>query len=105
MHVRGIEDDPISMWKALKEVHMQQKPTARFNAYEALFNITKSNDESLPAVAARVEKAMHTIKDLRPSEFTLDELDDDLAVKDDVQLVLYLFYFIAMGTVVTVHRL
>ena len=67
------------MWKALKEVHMQQKPTARFNAYEALFNITKSNDESLPAVAARVEKAMHTIKDLRPSEFTLNELDDDLA--------------------------
>ena len=79
VHVRGIEDDPISMWKALKEVHMQQKPTARFNAYEALFNITKSNDESLPAVAARVEKAMHTIKDLRPSEFTLNELDDDLA--------------------------
>ena len=34
---------------------------------------------SHPAVAARVEKAMHTIKDLRPSEFTLDELDDDLA--------------------------
>ena len=67
------------MWKALKEVHMQQKPTARFNAYEVLFSITKSNDESLPAVAARVEKAMHTIKDLRPSEFTLDELDDDLA--------------------------
>ena len=26
-------------------------------------------------------------------------------VKDDVQLVLYLFYFIAMGTVVTVHGL
>ena len=67
------------MWKALKEVHMQQKPTARFNAYEALFSITKSNDESLPAVAARVEKAMHTIKDLRPAAFTLDELDDDLA--------------------------
>ena len=64
MHVRGIEDNPISMWKALKEVHMQQKPTARFNAYEALFSITKSNDELLPAVAARVEKAMHTIKDL-----------------------------------------
>ena len=31
VHVRGIEDDAISMWKALKEVHMQQKPTARFN--------------------------------------------------------------------------
>ena len=30
VHVRGIEDDPISMWKTLKEVHMQQKPTARF---------------------------------------------------------------------------
>ena len=28
-----------------------------------------------------------------------------LNVKDDVQLVLYLFYFIAMGTVVTVHGL
>ena len=27
------------------------------------------------------------------------------SVKDDVQLVLYLFYFIAMGTVVTVHGL
>ena len=57
MHVRGIKDDAITMWKALKEVHMQQKPTARFNAYEALFNIT--NDELLPAVTARVEKAMH----------------------------------------------
>ena len=32
-------------------------------------------------------------------------LSDESVVKDDVQLVLCLFYFIAMGTVVTVHGL
>jgi len=39
VHFRGIKDDPVQMWGALKKVHMQKRPGTRFNAYDALFSI------------------------------------------------------------------
>jgi len=39
VHFRGIKDDPLKMWGALKEVHMQKRPGTRFNAYDGLFSI------------------------------------------------------------------
>ena len=78
VHFRGHEEDPIKMWKLLEEAHLSKKPGARFNAYDDLFNISKQNDESLVVMGVRIEKAMQTIQNLRPADFTIDQLDEEL---------------------------
>ena len=37
VHFAGITDDPCKMWAQLESVHLQRRPGARFNAYDALF--------------------------------------------------------------------
>ena len=78
VHFAGITDDPCKMWAQLESVHLQRRPGARFNAYDALFSIRKLPDESLQALMARVDKAMQEIKELRDAEFTLDKMDNEL---------------------------
>ncbi len=34
VHFRGIKNDPLEMWKALEDVHMQKRAGTRFNAYD-----------------------------------------------------------------------
>ena len=71
-------DDPKAMWEKLKQIHVQKRPSTRFNAYNALLSIQKVEDESLPSLTARIEKCMQDIKNLRPTPFTITELDEDL---------------------------
>ena len=78
VHFRGIKDDPVKMWGALKEVHMQKRPGTRFNAYDDLFSIRKREEEDLQSLINRVDDALHRIRDLRSTAFTLDKLDDEL---------------------------
>ena len=78
VHFAGITDDPCKMWAQLGCVHLQRRPRARFNAYDALFSILKLPDESLQALMARVDKAMQEIKELRDAESTLDKMDNEL---------------------------
>ena len=77
--VRDVMENPVAMWKTLEDHHMQKKPSSRFTAYESLFNIAKQDSESLPALCSRVDDAMHTIKNLRPASFSVQELDDELS--------------------------
>ena len=80
IHFKGITSDPVKMWKALQDVHLQKKPGNRFNAYDDLFSIRKKEDETLQNLMNRVNDAMERIKDLRPaSGFDLDKLDEELA--------------------------
>ncbi|KIJ09221.1 hypothetical protein PAXINDRAFT_25082, partial [Paxillus involutus ATCC 200175] len=51
----------------------------RFVAYDEFFSIRKRQEESLSAVTARVDQVMSRIQELRPSAFTLKDLDDELA--------------------------
>ena len=78
VHVKELKGDPVVVWEKLRAVHLQQRPGARFNAYEALFSIRKQEDESLSDLMARADKAMQDIKALRPDKFTLDDLDKEL---------------------------
>ena len=78
IHLKGLEDDPVAMWEALKKVHQQQKPGTRFNAYDDLFSIRKTEEESLQSLINRVDTAMQYIKDLSPNDFALSELYDEL---------------------------
>jgi hypothetical protein len=65
-HVRGLEDDPIAMWKKLDEVHNSRTPGTRFNAMDTLFSIRKADDEDLAALITRTEAAMQRVQALRP---------------------------------------
>ena len=78
VHFAGISDDPCAMWKKLESIHLQKRPGARFNAYEALFSIKKAPDESLTALMTRVDTVMQQIQNLRPDSFTLSEMDKEL---------------------------
>jgi gag-polypeptide of LTR copia-type len=78
VHVKDLKADPAAMWAKLESVHLQKKPGTRFNAYDNLFSIRKEDNETLPALMARAEKASQDIKSLRPSHFTLDMLDKEL---------------------------
>ncbi len=79
VHFANISDNPVKMWDALAAVHLQKRPGARFNAYDDLFSIRKQEDESLQSLMNRVDTAIHRIQDLRPKDFTLSNLDDELA--------------------------
>ena len=78
VHFRNCEEDPVQMWNLLEKAHVQRKPGARFNAYDDLFSIQKNDDETLVDLAVRIEKAIGNIKNLRPKEFTIEKLDDEL---------------------------
>ena len=52
----------------------------RFNSYEEFFSIRMQENESLPALASRVEAKMAEVKALRPKSFTLEQLYDELTV-------------------------
>ena len=77
-HFRGFEEDPVKMWKLLEDAHLSKKPGARFNAYNDLFSIRKQDSETLVELGVRIEKAMQTSQNLRPNEFTLENLDEEL---------------------------
>ncbi|KAI0077277.1 hypothetical protein K474DRAFT_1752053 [Panus rudis PR-1116 ss-1] len=59
VHLAGIEDDPVKIWAKL-EIHMAK--------------------ESLSALMTKVDDVMLRIKGLRPSNFDLTKMDDELAV-------------------------
>ena len=79
IHLQHCSEDSVKMWQKLSTIHLQQKPGARFNAYDDLFSIRKQEDESLPVLMNRVDDAIRKIKNLRPDTFKLDTLDSELA--------------------------
>lgn len=78
VHFAGISDDPCKMWTKLEKIHLQKRPGARFNAYDAPFSVQRLPDESLQALMTRVDQGMQNIKELRPDDFTLDKMDNEL---------------------------
>lgn len=78
VHLKDSDGDPVAMWNKLKTVHLQQKPGARFNAYDDLFSIRKLEEETLQSLASRVDAAMQHIQNLRPTDHDLIKLDEEL---------------------------
>jgi hypothetical protein len=88
-HVKDKGSDAKGIWDALKLVHVQQVPSMRFSAYNKLFSVNKGADETLPAIASRVEDALARVKELRPAvmrlatgtrDYGIDDLDNELAL-------------------------
>lgn len=73
-----IADDAVAIWNALQLAHEAKLPGNRFNAYDDLFSIRKEPEESLSALIMRTEQAVHLIKNLRPKDFDINKLDEEL---------------------------
>ena len=71
-------ENPNAMWLKLESECVSKRPGARFNAYDDLMQIRKAEDESLTDLVNRVDAAMRHIKSLRPTAFTIDDLDSEL---------------------------
>ncbi|KIM60143.1 hypothetical protein SCLCIDRAFT_26785 [Scleroderma citrinum Foug A] len=75
-------DDPAQIWSTLESIHLQQRPGARFNAWDDFFSIRKKQDESLTSLIARIEDSMSKIQQLRPKDastpYTIKDLDNEL---------------------------
>jgi len=78
-HFNGAIGIASDMWKKLEAVHRQKQPVNRFIAYQDLFSIYKGEDETLPALVARVKTASNRVKLLRPKDDKTYDLDDELA--------------------------
>lgn len=77
-HLEGLEADPVAIWAKLKSIHLQQRPGARYNAWESFFSIQMRPDESLSSLMTRIDAGMVQVKNLRPSTYTLANLDEEL---------------------------
>ncbi|KAG0693050.1 hypothetical protein DFH29DRAFT_1007700 [Suillus ampliporus] len=82
MHIDAVQDDPVSIWSTLASIHVQQRPGARFNAWDDFFSIRKQPDESLSTLIARIEDGMSKIQELRPKDsakpYSIADLDAEL---------------------------
>ena len=67
------------MWNRLASLHQVESPASRFIAYNELFSINLQDGESLTSLISRVETATQNLKQLRPSMYTLANLDDELS--------------------------
>ena len=47
MHIDAVQDDPVKIWTTLASIHLQQRPGARFNAWDDFFSIRTQPDQSL----------------------------------------------------------
>ena len=59
---------------------MSKEAGTRFNAYDDLFSIRLAESESLSSLIVRVDEVMHRIKGLRPDDFDITKMDEELAI-------------------------
>ena len=72
--------DGVLMWAQLKKLHASNASApARFLAYDQLLNVKLEEGETLTQLISRVESAQANVQLLRPTAYSLKELDDDLA--------------------------
>lgn len=57
-HVRADSDNPQTLWENLKKRHVQERPTACFNAYNDSFSIHLQEGETLSELATHVRDGM-----------------------------------------------
>jgi hypothetical protein len=68
MHIDAVQDDPVKIWTTLASIHLQQRPGARFNAWDDFFSIRKQPDESLSTLIARIEDGIQRTVSLLSSQ-------------------------------------
>jgi hypothetical protein len=80
VHFNRIEMDGSAIWATLQSTHLQKVSGARYNSLDAVFNVRKQPDKSLPSLASRVDTLVQSFKDLCPGGYTLEQLLEDMSV-------------------------
>ncbi|CCA75630.1 hypothetical protein PIIN_09621 [Serendipita indica DSM 11827] len=80
IHIDDISDDPVAMWKKLASMHNNKTPGTRFNAMDSLFGVTKEDSEDLAELMTRINGLLQRVKQLRPTDYKITDLDDELAI-------------------------
>jgi hypothetical protein len=55
VHFNGIKMDGPAIWAKLQSTHLQKVSGACYNALDAVFNVRKQSDKSLPSLASSVD--------------------------------------------------
>ena len=77
-HLSRIEDNPVAIWMKLESVHLQNHPGSHFLSYDTFFLIQKKEVEFLTFLIIRIDEGMIQVKNLRPKDFKLEDLDEEL---------------------------
>jgi predicted small integral membrane protein len=79
VHFNWIEMDGPAIWAKLQSTHLQKVSGVRYNALDAVFNVRKQSDKSLPSLVSRVDTLVQSFKDLCPGRYTLEQLLEDMS--------------------------
>ncbi|KDQ07216.1 hypothetical protein BOTBODRAFT_72635, partial [Botryobasidium botryosum FD-172 SS1] len=71
-------DDPNILWTKIEEMCLNKQAGSRYNAYHALFSATKQENETALSLMNRVAQLALDTRNLRPSTWTIKDLDDEL---------------------------
>jgi hypothetical protein len=74
------DDNAFLMMEDLRKAKADQVSSNRFNAYMQVLSIKKGEDSTYQSVLHDVVKAVRHMKELRPTGFSLTDMDADLAV-------------------------
>ena len=95
--VQAHQSDAIKLWEELAKLHAKDSEISRFMAYDDLLSITLQENESLSGLISRVEEAVNRVKLLRPTTYTLEKLDDELAAMALIRSLPYEAYIRRTG--------
>ncbi|KIY51163.1 hypothetical protein FISHEDRAFT_38547 [Fistulina hepatica ATCC 64428] len=78
--IKSLQDSPKAMWDKLQELFNQKVPGARFNAYNKLLSVHLKDEDALSVAAfvSEVDSTMQQIKELRPADYGVEQLDSEL---------------------------
>ena len=80
IHVEGIMDDPIAMWKKPRSSHRAQVANSRYHVIQKLLSICKDKTESLTDYVTRVNTATNNLIALTPSTLTIKDILDKIGM-------------------------
>ena len=80
IHVEGIMDDPVEMWKRLKATHQSQNANNHFHAMQKLLGIHKEYAESLTDYITHVNSATNNLIALVPNMLTVQNIIDEIGI-------------------------
>jgi gag-polypeptide of LTR copia-type len=80
IHIEGIMDDPIAMWKKLKDAHRSQIANGRYHAIQKLLRIQKDDTESLTEYFSHITSATNDLIALAPSTLTATDIINEIGV-------------------------
>ncbi len=92
IHVDDIRTDAKAMWEKLRDIHSKSAPNSRINSLSDLMSIRLKDDEQLTDLAARVQGAMQKIRGLRPKDYDLKNLDEELITMSMIKALPFEIY-------------